>query len=368
MKLLYTANIRLPTEKAHGVQIMKMCEAFADANVTVELVVPRRKNHITTDPFEYYAVKRNFKITYISSLYFPQLGRVGFWIESILFAEQVARIVWQMKPDIVYSRDPFTLLNLYFWKVKCVWETHTGEWNTLLRVCIKRFAKIIAISKGLADFYLSKGISAEKIIIAHDGVDLEQFTVSADFRTARKRLGISIHKKIVLYVGHLYGWKGVDTLLDASKLIDGNTQVVIIGGTDVEISVLLKKYPQVLFLGYRPYRELPINQKIADVLIVPNSATNMVSKLYTSPLKVFAHMASGVPIIASDLPSIREVLNENNAILVSPDDPTELAFAIVRVLENTVRAGMLGARAQMDVAPYSWSHRAKKILDFFTKD
>ena len=60
MNIAYITNIRVPTEKAHGFQVMKMCEAFGAANHSVELIVPRRFNHIKTDPFKFYKVRQNF--------------------------------------------------------------------------------------------------------------------------------------------------------------------------------------------------------------------------------------------------------------------------------------------------------------------
>ncbi|HRY62339.1 MAG TPA: hypothetical protein P5056_01035 [Candidatus Paceibacterota bacterium] len=62
MKISYLANIRIPTDRAHGIQIMKTCEALSSQGVVVELVVPSRKNSIKEDPFSYYQVKENFKI------------------------------------------------------------------------------------------------------------------------------------------------------------------------------------------------------------------------------------------------------------------------------------------------------------------
>jgi len=59
MKLIYLANIRMPTEKAHGVQIMKMCEAFSENGVSVDLIVSERGD-AKKDPFQYYGVKNNF--------------------------------------------------------------------------------------------------------------------------------------------------------------------------------------------------------------------------------------------------------------------------------------------------------------------
>ena len=64
--ILYIANIRLPTEKAHGVQIMEMCSAFSAQGVNVELVVPKRRNTLIEDPFDFYKIKNNFTISRLS--------------------------------------------------------------------------------------------------------------------------------------------------------------------------------------------------------------------------------------------------------------------------------------------------------------
>jgi len=62
MKIYYLANARIPTEKAHGFQIMKMCEGFANQGVNVELIIPQRYNYIKDDPFKFYGIRNNFKI------------------------------------------------------------------------------------------------------------------------------------------------------------------------------------------------------------------------------------------------------------------------------------------------------------------
>ena len=73
MKLIYIDNARIPTEKAHGVHIMKMCEALANIKIeeqslTVELIVPKRINKIKENPFNYYDVEKNFLLSYLSAL------------------------------------------------------------------------------------------------------------------------------------------------------------------------------------------------------------------------------------------------------------------------------------------------------------
>ena len=136
---------------------------------------------------------------------------------------------------------------------------------------------------------------------------------------------------------------------------------VIIGGEHEQVTSLQSKYPRVRFLGFRPYRELADNQAAADVLILPNTGKDEISALFTSPLKLFTYMASGRPIVASDLPSIREVLDESCAYFVPPDDAQALARAIAAALKDSA-AQQKAARARELVVSYTWAARAKKIL------
>ncbi len=85
MKLTYIANIRLPTEKAHGIQIMKMCEAFASEGLEVELFVSNRKTSILDDSYSYYGVKKNFNIRRIFRLDLIGFGKLGFLLQSVSF-------------------------------------------------------------------------------------------------------------------------------------------------------------------------------------------------------------------------------------------------------------------------------------------
>src|SRR5687768_11553111 len=106
MKIKYIANIRLPTEKAHGVQIMKMCEAFALAGADVELIVPRRRSIIHEDPFTYYGVRKNFSITKLFTVdLIGVIPRLGFWVESIFFSLSLILHLRAQKSAIFYSRN-----------------------------------------------------------------------------------------------------------------------------------------------------------------------------------------------------------------------------------------------------------------------
>jgi glycosyltransferase involved in cell wall biosynthesis len=99
----------------------------------------------------------------------------------------------------------------------------------------------------------------------------------------------------------------------------------------------------------------------ADVLVLPNTAS-AISERYTSPLKLFEYLTLGRPIVASDLPAIREVLADGRtALLVPPGDPRALAHALTRVATDDALAMRLGAAAAALASEYTWARRAERL-------
>jgi glycosyltransferase involved in cell wall biosynthesis len=116
-----------------------------------------------------------------------------------------------------------------------------------------------------------------------------------------------------------------------------------------------------------PHSDIPLYLKSANVLILPNSAKQDISRLYTSPLKLFEYMASGVPIVASDIQSLREVLSENSTFFFEADNPESLAQKILYVVNHEAESCEKAAVAKNAVEEYTWESRSKKILDFIIK-
>ncbi|MDQ5955135.1 MAG: Group 1 glycosyl transferase [Patescibacteria group bacterium] len=361
--ILYIAAIRLPTEKAHGLQIMKMCEALASTGSQMELVVPGRKTHVVDDAFSYYKVEQRFSIHTCKTLDFVQLGRFGFLITTILFALRAAWYAKRCGAEVLYTRDRILalLLALLLPGTPLLFEVHGREPRWLIRL-VARHAQFVAITGGVADTLVALGVAPEHVLVAHDAVDLSDFSNPESKAVARTRLGITQNAQVAMYIGRLDGWKGVGTLLEASKQLE-SVHVVIIGGEEGQVHELQERYPNVQFLGYRPYAELANNQVAADVLVLPNTATDETSVRFTSPLKLFTYMASKRPIVASDLPSLREVLDEESAYFVVPDDTSDLARGIMHALTDG-EAAQKANQARTNVERYTWRSRAESIVRF----
>lgn len=368
MRLIYISNARIPTGKAHGVQIMHMCNAFAEQGMEVELVVPSRRNFMNEDPFEHYGVKKNFTIR---RLPVPDLAsktnrfpKFLFLLDMLMFALAILFTRVAAPHDIVYTRDYPLLLLFPPKRYKTVLELHTihGKEGIFKRV-IRRASLLVAITHGIKKELIELGIPGRKITVAPDAVDLSRFVSPESGIKARERLGLPGDKNIALYIGRFDGWKGSDTFFAASEFVSGGTLLAAIGGGDEPDEKLRKNYPLVAFLGMHPYREIADNQSAADVLVLPNSGKEAISARHTSPMKLFTYMASGKPIVSSDLPSIREVLDEGSAYLVAPDDAKALAQGIETALLNKKDAQEKARRALSLVENYTWSGRAKAILE-----
>ena len=373
-RITYITNVRLPTEKAHGLQIMKMCEAWNAAGINAELVVPDRYNKILEDPFSYYPIRKKFKITKLWCVDFVRfdkwLGAVAFWLQSLSFYFSVKKHLKKNVPELIYIRD-WPLAIFLPKNSTIVYEAHTfpKRLSFLFRGALQKVSKLIVISHGLKEEFLRQGFPEDKILVAPDGFDPELFKVSSTQSECRIKLSLPPDKKIVLYSGHLYHWKGADIVLDAAGQFEPEILFVFVGGTErntEQFKMLAKQtgHTNILVLGHRPHHLIPLYLCAADVLVLPNLADEKISSHYTSPLKLFEYLSAGRPIVASNLPSIREILSENNAVLCPPGDPGSLASAIRLVLNNKELSDKITKEALANSGQYTWSERAMRIFDF----
>ena len=381
MKITYITNSRIPTEKAHGFQVMKMCEAFSNIGIEIELWIPRRFNAISENPFSYYNIniREKFSLKKIPVLDFMPLekilGPIANLVESASFA--IFILFYLPKKDIeniIYSRDQFVCWFLSFFNKKFVYEIHSfpRNFNWHKRLWKKAY-RIIAITQGLKNLLIKHGIDSEKILVAPDGVDLEFFnSVNQSKEDIRIELDLPPNDFLVGYVGKfktLGMEKGIKTMIEALPLLDKDTKMVFVGGEESEIKEYknlanrLNVSAQCLFINHQLYLKVVKYMKAMDTLVLPFPNLPHYA-FYASPLKLFEYMASGRPIIASDLPSLREILNDKNALFFKPGDRDALARAVKMLKSSQMLGYHLSQQALADVKKFTWIKRAENIINF----
>ncbi|OGZ53287.1 MAG: hypothetical protein A3B25_00230 [Candidatus Ryanbacteria bacterium RIFCSPLOWO2_01_FULL_48_26] len=365
MKLIYIVDARIPTERAHGMQVMKMCEAFSKQGFIVELVIPARQNTISADPFDYYQIGHKFRIRKLFCLDLTRFGWSFFFVlQNLTFVlASIIFLMFQKNGSVLYTRGNTVL----FWpkfltdKFLLFIETHF-MWPKNIRLYMKSFSKargVIAVTKAYKTYLQQKyNVPENKIIWAPDGVDLEKFQIPNDKLQIRERLKLPRDKKIIVYTGSDLAWRGVETLKDAVVFFPKEYRAYFVGTVTP-----IEDY-RAVFTGHKYPKEIPLWLRAADVLVLCGTAKSEISLHYVSPLKLFEYLAAGRPIVATDTPSHREILNDKNAILVKPDDPEALANAIKTVLADEGLAGKLGQNAALEANMYSWDNRVRRISDF----
>jgi glycosyltransferase involved in cell wall biosynthesis len=228
------------------------------------------------------------------------------------------------------------------------------------RVCHEATA-VVTITRGLLDCLVERHGPLTEAHVVPDGA-----RVSETPPPARKRSPGEPFR--IYYIGQLYPWKGVDLLVESMPLLPG-AELVIVGGLPPEPDLdrvretawRLGLTERVHFRGFLPPPEVAEERKRADAFVIP-FLDSLTARHFTSPLKLFEAMASGRPIVASDLPSIREVLrHDEDALLVPPGNAKALASALQRLADEPETGARLAARAAEDVQGYSWDERGRRL-------
>jgi glycosyltransferase involved in cell wall biosynthesis len=373
----------LPTRQANGIQTVRMCEAFASLGLQVSLYyLPQPRIH--EDIRKYYDIRgpidlkrfpravlplrKHFKLNHKWSA-IPSFVHAFFWCG---FAVQLAS-----REDALFYfvREPMLAWWLGVRNLPTVLEIHHdysvgGIENPFIRPACQRHSikSVVAVTEHMRNDLIGLfGVPHEKTLTLPNGVDLRRFSNVCTRDVARQRLGLAPGAQVIVYTGQFYKEKGVDVLVRAAALLK-NVTVVIVGGHGAEKDGLRQLKQEigadnVTLLDYVAPTEVALYLNAANVLVLPHSAKVTKSAKYTCPLKLFEYMAAGAPIVASDLPSIREVVRHGeNAWLVKPDDPHALAQGLHSILDHHDVAQRLAHQATKDVRNYTWERRASEIL------
>ncbi|MFA6429348.1 MAG: glycosyltransferase [Patescibacteria group bacterium] len=374
MKVYYITHLRYPTEKAHGWQIAKMCDAFAELGHEVTLVVPDRPTPIQTPPEQYYQLRHSFavkRLPIFDALARPWIPRLfAYLLTEWLFIRAVQR--WQktipVEQACVMTRDPYLAPTLARPDWKVVFELHdvNPKFFWLHRTIAKAVDLIVTTNAWKRDELLRRWGTRIKgrVVALPNAIDLAPYQSLPPKEEAKRQLGWDAELRHVLYMGHLYDWKGVFVLADASAFLPLDVRVMMLGGTP-EDAEKMRRYVQehrldrVTLLAHVPPERVPLHLAAADVLVLPNSGKSWYSKYTVSPLKLWDYLAAKRPVVVSDLPSLRELVTDEEVRFVRPDDPQALAEGVETALAGDVaRVTHAGERVQRQ----TWTARASAIF------
>jgi glycosyltransferase involved in cell wall biosynthesis len=291
--------------------------------------------------------------------------------------------------DVVWTRDPLAFAVAVQWRVPAVFETYRpdyasgaaflpwrfatiGHSRRLSWVGERRLAGVIAHSQLAADAFVRAGVSASRVLVAHNGFAPSLFEPMMTRAEARAAIGLGTTGPLAVYAGHVGPRKGTEALVALAAAVP-EMQLAIVGVDTaserswVDACVKRAGAGNVVIVPRVSVRDVSPYLCAADCLLVPPTSEPLMRYRRTVlPMKVFSYMAAGRPIVAPDLPDIREVLaNDETALLVPPDDSNAAAAAVRGLLRDSARADRLGSAARTLSRRFTWEARAQKIADAF---
>ncbi|MEM9382805.1 MAG: glycosyltransferase [Planctomycetota bacterium] len=388
--LVLVANARMPSQRAQSVQLARAAHAFEACGARTVLVHARRRGTPAQPAGEVWRALSTAASDGPSGAERRAPGLVAApcldWIDAVprrlqyvparlqewTFGRSAARIVRaRFGGALVLARD-VEVAHALAGRGRVGMEIHRVPGGATRRRwlldAVHAGVPVVAISGGVLEDLIEIGVPADRVLVEHDAYDPaleDELPARAD---ARARLGLDADRPVVLYAGGLLRWKGVDVLVDAARSgALGSALVVVVGGMDRDVDELRARsagLENVRVDGFRPAHDVPAYLAAADVGVVPNRATPRISSHHTSPLKVFEAMAARLPLVVSDLPSLRDVLEPDEATFVPPEDPAALAEGIRALLDDAVARHDVAARAYEAVRGRTWEARARRILAF----
>jgi len=363
VRIHYVSHASVPSREANSLQVMKMCAAFAREGHTLTLFC--RRGPESGEPHAFYGLERDFALSTVSGGNLRVLRRLLYsWRTAALVARPPAA-------DLLFGRDYHTLALLARRPGPPIaLEVHQPPGSALERrlmgslLAAPRLALLVSISQALADEYRVRYPRlAAPILVAPDGADLPAGPPPPRPTGAPLALG---------YVGNLYPGKGMELIERlAARLPQASFHVL--GGTREDVAAWRARQTStnIHLHGHVPHAEAQVRMREMDVLLAPYRASVLIGGggadvgRWMSPLKVFEYMASGRPMVASDLPVLREVLEDGvNARLAPADDVEAWARTLEELQREPARARALAERARADlVTRYAWDVRARRILD-----
>ncbi len=374
MRLVYPLLWSRPDRKACRAQTIATAAALARRGAEVTLLMPQGTGDpaLSADDLRlYFDVTGDFALVQRPS---PWAGEA--LTRTLLWLRQVFRDPGLARADLLYSRIPAMLAMGQRAPLPFATD-HYRPWPDdlpLLAPLARRTARdrnclgLILHSDYAARSYARAGIAPDKLLVAHNGAEAARIGAPAPKAQARARLGLSADRFIAAYAGRINAQKGLDQLLALARLRPEALFLLIGSEGEGEIEAAADALANVRIVPWQAPADLPDWLHAADALLIPPSRAPLEQfRNCVLPLKLFAYLAAGRPILAPRAPDTAELLADgDNALLVPPGDPQAAAAALDR-LRDPALAERLGAAALAHAADLTWDRRAEKIAAFLER-
>lgn len=272
--------------------------------------------------------------------------------------------------QIVHTRDWNFAKAAIAHQVPVIYEQHHYDDKQFPPEIVRSpyFQIAVTVADTVKESLIEKGMPPEKTIKLHNGFNHLFLCRNQQAAAAwRQRILTDDRQHLVVYSGGLYPFKGVDMLIDVAQQLP-NVRFAFAGGDETQVrdyqqQARDKQVENVTFLGYLPQNQLVSLLQAADILAHPHRMTPAAT--FTSPLKFFDYMASGTPIVATEIPPLMEFKSSNLAVgWCEPDNPIAFAQCIQHVLSNYPRQPEGYAETIEFASQFSCENRIAKILTY----
>lgn len=231
---------------------------------------------------------------------------------------------------------------------------------------------VVTLSEALRDDLVARGVPADRITIVPNAVDASLLVDAPPAHLARRRLDLPEDGVWVGTVTSVVGYEGLSTLIDAIALArdEGvDLRGAIVGDGAARPGLV----DQVARLGLEEHVMLPgrvsrgaahLWHQALDIFAVPRRDVDVARTV--TPLKPIEAMATGRPVVASDLPALAEIVQvPGSGLLVRPDDASDLARALVRLARDESLRADLGLRGRAFAETRTWSALTQRYADVY---
>ena len=353
--LLYFTAAHLPNQKAHSVQILKMCDTLSKYFKTY-LICRKKKVKSIKKKFN---IKNSFKIL---NLYDFDNIVINLFSKFYYLSKYKRN-----EKDILYTRDVHFAFFGYFIFKKIYLELHfpflaknMASFYFILFLSKIKKINFIFISNELLKIYKKKiNFKYNNQIIAHSAS--ENLFIKKYPKKKKLKIG---------YCGHLYPGRGINLIFKIAeklKTYDFN----ILGGFNEDLLKIKKKIvipKNIIFFKHIEYSKIKNFLSFNDILIAPYEKKNVYAghadtSKFMSPLKIFEYMSSKKPMIVSNHIVLKEVLKNNkNAILCDPENLNQWLKAIKKLKNPQIRNKISNYAYNDFVNKYTWDKRVRKIF------